>query len=143
MDGTWPTFGRFEERKIFYDRETALLRFDFMEQWVLFTKYLFYNKQMVLILLKKSWIETLYSFKMDKRNNRWRIDDWLISEDFFFWFGEKMLNRNLQADFLKQNDCWKMWSKTLVTSSNDDTQLPLYLMQSIRCDSWLIQKTWI
>ena len=47
-----------------YDRETALLRMDFMERCVRLTKSPYYNKPMVLMLWQKAFIEASYSFKM-------------------------------------------------------------------------------
>ena len=47
-----------------YDRETALLRLDFMANCVRLTKSPYYNQPMVLMLWQKALIETAYSFKM-------------------------------------------------------------------------------
>ena len=47
-----------------FNRESALLRMDFMENCVRLTKSPYYNKPMVLMLWQKAFIEALYSFKM-------------------------------------------------------------------------------
>jgi phage terminase large subunit-like protein len=47
-----------------YDRETALLRLDFMANCVRLTKSPYYNQPMVLMLWQKAFIEAAYSFKM-------------------------------------------------------------------------------
>lgn len=52
----------------FYDRETALLRMDFMEKCVRLTKSPFYNKPMKLLLWQKAFVEAVYSFKMAKES---------------------------------------------------------------------------
>ena len=47
-----------------YDRETAMLRLDFMANCVRLTKSPYYNQPMVLMLWQKAFIEAAYSFKM-------------------------------------------------------------------------------
>lgn len=47
-----------------FDRSDALMRMDFMENCVRLTKSPYYNKQMVLMLWQKAFIEAVYSFKM-------------------------------------------------------------------------------
>lgn len=54
----------FNNDEYYYDRETALLRMDFMENCVRLTKSPYYNKPMVLMLWQKAFIEAIYSFKM-------------------------------------------------------------------------------
>ena len=53
-----------ESDRYAYDRETAMLRMDFMERCVRLTKSPYYNKPMVLMLWQKAFIEASYSFKM-------------------------------------------------------------------------------
>lgn len=50
--------------EFYYNREAALLRFDFMEHCIRLTKSPFYNQPMQLMLWQKAFIEALYSFKM-------------------------------------------------------------------------------
>lgn len=57
-----------KDDRFFYDRSTALLRMDFMENCIRLTKSPYYNKPMVLMLWQKALIETIYSFKMAKES---------------------------------------------------------------------------
>lgn len=57
-----------ENDRYIYDRETALLRMDFMEHCVRLTKSPYYNQPMVLMLWQKAFIEAAYSFKMAKES---------------------------------------------------------------------------
>ena len=50
----------------YYDRKDALLRIDFIENCIRLTKSPFYGKPMELMLWQKAFIESLYSFKMQK-----------------------------------------------------------------------------
>ena len=50
----------------YYDTADAIARMDFMQNCVRLTKSPFYNKPMVLMLWQKAFIETVYSFKMQK-----------------------------------------------------------------------------
>lgn len=56
------------DERFLYDRETALLRMDFMEHCVRLTKSPYYNKPMVLMLWQKAFIEAAYSFKMARES---------------------------------------------------------------------------
>jgi phage terminase large subunit-like protein len=107
-----------------YDRETALLRLDFMANCVRLTKSPYYNKPMVLMLWQKAFIETVYSFKMAQE-----------SRDMGFWidrFQEALLliaRKNTKtetcsglalAEFITGPD-----GADLVCASNDDRQSAL------------------
>ena len=53
-----------DNRRYFYDPQSAYSRMDFMENCIRLTKSPFYGLPMRLMLWQKAWIETLYSFKM-------------------------------------------------------------------------------
>lgn len=53
-----------ENPRYIYDTTDAYERIDFMEKCIRLTKAPFYNKQMVLMLWQKAFIEVVYSFKM-------------------------------------------------------------------------------
>ena len=57
-----------KDDRFFFERSTALLRMDFMENCIRLTKSPYYNKPMVLMLWQKALIETIYSFKMAKES---------------------------------------------------------------------------
>ena len=58
----------FHNDEYFYNREKALLEFDFMENCIRLTKSPFYNQPMKLMLFQKAWIEAFFSFKMAKES---------------------------------------------------------------------------
>lgn len=107
-----------------YDRYTALLRMDFMENGVRLTKSPYYGKPMVLMLWQKAFIEAAYSFKMAQE-----------SRDAGFWIDrfQKILlliaRKNTKtetcsgialAEFITGPD-----GADLVCASNDDRQSAL------------------
>lgn len=107
-----------------YDRETALLRMDFMEGAVRLTKSPYYGKRMELMLWQKAFIEASYSFKMARE-----------SRDMGFWIDrfQKILlliaRKNTKtetcsalalAEFVTGPD-----GADLVCASNDDRQSAL------------------
>ena len=107
-----------------YDRETALLRMDFMEGCVRLTKSPYYNKPMTLMLWQKAFIEAAYSFKMAQE-----------SQDAGFWIDrfQKVLlliaRKNTKtetcsglalSEFITGAD-----GADLVCASNDDRQSAL------------------
>lgn len=107
-----------------YDRETALLRLDFMANCVRLTKSPYYNQPMVLMLWQKAFIEAAYSFKMAQE-----------SQDAGFWIDrfQKILlliaRKNTKtetcsglalSEFITGPD-----GADLVCASNDDRQSAL------------------
>lgn len=107
-----------------YNRDSALLRMDFMEGCVRLTKSPYYNQPMVLMLWQKAFIEASYSFKMAKE-----------SRDAGFWIDrfQKILlliaRKNTKtetcsgialAEFFTGAD-----GSDLVCASNDDRQSAL------------------
>ena len=58
----------FQNDDYFYNRDKALLEFDFMENCIRLTKSPFYNQPMQLMLWQKAFIEALFSFKMAKES---------------------------------------------------------------------------
>ena len=107
-----------------YDRETALLRLDFMANCVRLTKSPYYNKPMELMLWQQAFIEASYSFKMAQE-----------SRDMGFWIDrfQKILlliaRKNTKtetcsglalSEFITGPD-----GADLVCASNDDRQSAL------------------
>lgn len=107
-----------------YDRESALLRMDFMEGCVRLTKSPYYNKPMELMLWQKAFIEASYSFKMAKE-----------SQDAGFWIDrfQKILlliaRKNTKTETCSGLGLAEFFTgadgSDLVCASNDDRQSAL------------------
>lgn len=110
-----------EDDRFFYDRSTALLRMDFMENCVRLTKSPYYNKPMVLMLWQKALIETIYSFKMAKES---RDQDMIIDrfQKILLLIARKNTKSETSSaiglsEFFIGNE-----GADIVASSNDDNQ---------------------
>ena len=107
-----------------YNRDTALLRMDFMEGCVRLTKSPYYNKPMVLMLWQKAFIEAAYSFKMAQE-----------SKDVGFWIDryQKILlliaRKNTKTETCSGLALSEFFTgedgSDLVCASNDDRQSAL------------------
>lgn len=107
-----------------YNRDTALLRMDFMEGCVRLTKSPYYNKPMVLMLWQKAFIEASYSFKMAQE-----------SKDVGFWIDryQKILlliaRKNTKTETCSGLALSEFFTgedgSDLVCASNDDRQSAL------------------
>lgn len=110
-----------EDDRFFYDRSTALLRMDFMENCIRLTKSPYYNKPMVLMLWQKALIETIYSFKMAKES---RDQDMIIDrfQKILLLIARKNTKSETSSaiglsEFFIGNE-----GADIVASSNDDNQ---------------------
>ena len=109
------------EDLFYYDREAALLRFDFMEHCIRLTKSPFYNQPMKLMLWQKAFIETLYSFKMQGQKtdrgepvDRFKAALLLIARKNA---KSETCSALANAEFITGNE-----GADIVCSSNDDAQ---------------------
>ena len=105
----------------YYDRGSALLRFDFMEHCIRLTKSPFYNQPMKLMLWQKAFIETLYSFKMQGQKtdrgepvDRFKAALLLIARKNA---KSETCSALANAEFITGNE-----GADIVCSSNDDAQ---------------------
>ena len=109
------------EDLFYYDRGSALLRFDFMEHCIRLTKSPFYNQPMKLMLWQKAFIETLYSFKMQGQKtdrgeavDRFKAALLLIARKNA---KSETCSALANAEFITGNE-----GADIVCSSNDDAQ---------------------
>ena len=104
-----------------FDRNSALLRMDFMEHCVRLTKSPYYNKPMVLMLWQKAFIETLYSFKMaeDSMNRGFWIDRF---QKTLLLIARKNTKSETSSGLAEAELIVGNPGSDIVASSNDDAQ---------------------
>ncbi|MCI6010084.1 MAG: terminase large subunit, partial [Anaerostipes hadrus] len=111
----------FSNDEYYYDRETALLRMDFMENCVRLTKSPYYNKPMILMLWQKAFIEAIYSFKMAR--------DYIERKQIIDRFKKILLliaRKNTKSETCSALGLGELFTGNdgadIVCSSNDDNQ---------------------
>ena len=113
-----------QNERYIYDRESALLRLDFMANCVRLTKSPYYNQPMALMLWQKALIEAAYSFKMaeESREMGFWIDRF---QEVLLLIGRKNTKTETCSALALAEFITGPEGADLVCASNDDRQSAL------------------